>query len=684
MTSVIISSFFILWCSTAYGQFIKEKFELSNLNYTAPLGFAGLLLTLQVFYYPIQYFNLNSRFLMWITLVILLLIVLMSMLRISQIIKQYMRLQALWVIIAFALFIFLFYQSSIFMMYADTQMYLNYIAQNVNTSRVNDFLLWTGLQGVEFDAIYLFQGYFHFISSIIQILNMGKAMFGLAPVDNIVISTWGLGLVYSVVSSLTILEFINYFKYKSQWIKSLLTIFSLFYTNLLYWKLSYSFYGNTWRSLFMATLMFILFKWIQEERDEYKYIGAIIFGASLAASSSSLFIGFATILGFTYYRFKTKAGNIIADISILSLPMVVYVLAILAKDHLNIAIILLVISLLYFSRFIFQVVNKVLLSIEGFVKQHTNLIFIIFLPLVAIIYSFVYKYFNPSYPYDFFHYFQNHAGYDMVKDYLFIHSDIFDIFLNILRWSAVALLIYKYRVHKSSNYILSHFLLTALFFLNPLTTVFISKTFASNVYYRAFESIFNAFSEVLLFSYLFNYLWNKKFIFWFISLLLMLTVSYQHYASYILNDRTAIYGLAMAEGKTVMPIYKISYNEYDIIQNFIALNNDKPIKNKQLTVVSHANGLRTFVPDAYQLFTARQYWYNWDRVNQEFYELAWRKFPWDEVKILDYPKSCDYLSEFSVDYIIVETIYNKEFDKATDSCTFTYYSNGEYKIKKVN
>jgi len=684
MISIFLTSFVVLWCSAAYGQFIKEKFSLQNLNYTIPLGFAGLLLTLQLFYYPVQYFNLNSRLLMFITIVILLVLFIYSLFIIKKIIKQHFRIQIIWVIASFALFIFIFYQISIFMMYSDTQMYLNYIAQNVNNDRVNDFLLWNGLKGVEFIAIYLFQGYFHFIAALIQILNAGKALFGLSPVDNIVISTWSMGIIYSIISSLTILEFINYFKYKSRYIKIILTLFALFYTNFMYWKISYSFYGNTWRSLFMATLMFILYKWINENRSEYKYIGAIVFGASIAASSSSLFIGFAIILGFTYYLFKTKASNIIADVSIVASPMVIYVLAILFKDHTNVAIVLSFITLIYYSHFFIKQIEKYVLMLEGFIKNHANLIFIIILPLFAIVFSFIYKYLNPNYPYDFFHYFQNHSDYDMVKDYLFIHSDIFDIFLNILRWSAILLLTIKHRKQNSINYLLSHFLLIGLFFLNPLTTVFISNAFASNVYYRAFESIFNAFSEVLLFGYLLNYLWSKKIVFWTISLLLTVTVFYQHYASYVLNDPSSNYGFAIAEGKTVMPIYKISYNEYDVIQKFIGFNNDKPIVNKQLTVVSHANGLRTFVPDAYQLFTARQYWQTWDRVNQEFYEIAWRRFPWDEVKPLDYTKSCAYLKEFKVDYIIIETIYNSQFDLASDSCSTTLYTNGEFKIKQIN
>lgn len=683
MLSIVLGIAMILWSSLAYGQLIKEKLNF-NVKFTAPIGFAGLLLTVQLFYYPIQYFNLNSRWLMGISLIVMLALFVYSVTRFRKIISQFLDIRMLWVALSFALFLFLFYNVSIFMMYADTQMYLNYIAQNVNNTRVNDFLLWTGLTGVEFDAIYLFQGYFHFIASIIQILNLVKVSLGSAPVDNIIISIWVMAPIYSLVSSFLILEFVDYFKYKHRWIQFVVTFFAIFYTNYHYWKVSYAFYGNTWRSLFMAFLMYTLYRWIHEQNSNYKYIAAIVFGASLAASSSSLFIGFAILLGFGFVLFKNKEKNILENLSIIAIPMVIYVLAIVSKDYFNVSIILLFAPLLFYSQFFIKPIHNAVQTIDGFISKHARLIFLIILPLIAIIYSLIYPLIDPNFPYGFNHYFQNHAGYDMVKDYLFLHSKGIDIALNIIRWSAVLVLILFERKKAVSSYFLNHLLLIMVFFLNPLTTTFISKMFASNVYYRAFESIFNAFSEVMLFTYLLNYLSNKKLLVGLCSLTLIFTVFYEHYRSYILHDRSSLYGFAAEEGQTVMPLYKITYNEYDTIQEFQnILSNTKQNQNNQLTIVSHVNGVRTFVPDAYQLFTARQYWYNWDRVDQTFYQIAWRKFPWDESSNLDYAKSCTYLKQFKVDYILNETIYNSEFDKATDSCTETLFYNGEFKIKKV-
>jgi len=62
--------------------------------------------------------------------------------------------------------------------------------------------------------------------------------------------------------------------------------------------------------------------------------------------------------------------------------------------------------------------------------------------LIAIVFSFIDMNLDPNYPWNLNHYFNNHANYDMVKNYLFLYSDWMDNGLNVLRWIGVLLLIF--------------------------------------------------------------------------------------------------------------------------------------------------------------------------------------------------------------------------------------------------
>lgn len=671
--------------STSYGLLLTKILNIKENGYTAPLGFAGLLFTLQILYYPVQLFNLSSFYIHLSSFIVYGILIFYSFFHINTIIKQYFNIKTHLVLFTVLFFIFVFFNVSISIPRADGQMYLNYISQNVDIEYLNNFNLWTGLKGEEFVTIYLFQGYYHFASFLIKFVNIFSSVFGIgSKIDSMIVSLWGLGTTYSLISSFFILNVTNYFRYKNSYIPKILAFFALFYTNFYYWKVSFSFYGNTWRSLFMAMMMFYLYRLIKEEEKNYLFVSAIVFGASLSASSSSLFIGFSILFGIAYHFFKTNNPTAFEDTSYIGLPMVIYVLAITYKDHFRIFLVLSAISVLYYSLHRLNYFRPYFLKFNNFISKHVTLIFIIIIPIIAISYSFIDIALNPEYPWNLFHYFNNHAAYDMVKNYLFLHSNWVDNVLNLFRWTSILILLYKYKNIKGYDYILNHFVILAVLFLNPLATSFISRMFASNVYYRAYESLFNVFTETLLFGLLLNEIWNNKLIRTLVSVTLVVIVVLSHYESLSLKDPASLYGFYIKDGENVLPIYKIKNSELDIIKAFEIESNNFNKTDKQITVVSHVDGLRVFMPDIYQVFTARQYWSTWDRIDQDFYQVARMWYGWEEKpENLDFTKSCAYLIKYEIDYVLNEVWENNQFDLAINSCTEIIYENYEYKLRKV-
>ena len=686
MFKIFIIVALVIWLSTTAGSLLRDRFNLLNMKYTAPLGFAAILFVLQLFYYPIQLFNLPSFYIHLITLIVFILLSIVSLFFLVKNITQYLKLDSIWLVLSVSLFFIVFYNSAIDITYADGQMYLNYISQNISIDQLNNFNLWTGLVGEEFVTVYLFQGYYHFAGSFILMVNSFHNIFRIgAYIDNIVVLTWGLGTLYAIISGLLILDMANYIKTKSPVIKHTLIFFSLFFTNFYYWKTAFAYYGNTWRSLFMAMMIYYFYRMIKESNVNYKYLIAVVFGASLSASSSSLFIGFSILLGFAYYFYKSNNQTAFEDTSIIGIPMVLYVLAVTYKDHPSIFPILLVITLVYYGSLSFKLASKYLLVFNTWISKHADMIFIGIIPIIAILYSLLDMFvFDPEYIWSMRHYFNNHATYDMVKNYLFLHSGWVDNTLNAFRWLGVLLLVLYNRNDKSNAYLVKHFLLLAVFFLNPLTTSFISKMFASNVYYRAFESFFNVFTEMVLFATILNHFWNKKILRASIILVLVFVTGFSHVQSLILKDRSGLYGYYISTGEKLDPIYKLKPLELEAIKAFKEEVWKNPKSNGQITVVSHADGLRTFTPDVYVVFTARQFWSAWDRIDQDFYQVARMWHGWeDRPEQIDYSKSCDYLVKYNIDYVINEVWLNFEFNEAIKDCTTIVFENYEYKVRKV-
>lgn len=684
MFKVLIVIGVTVFISTAYGYFIREFFQLKKEQFSAPLGFAAVLLSLQFLYYPAQLLNLPSLYIHTTSALVYSILSIYGLMKIKEIFKEYWKLKTLWIFAYVILFVFVFYHMSLAIARADGQMYLNYIAQNVDIDKLNMFNLWTGKTGAEFVSVYFFQGYYHFASFWVKFVNL-FAYFGIgSQIDSIVISIWGLGILLALMSSMMIVNFVEYFKYKSSWIKNTLLIFALFYTNFFYWKVAFAFYGNSWRSLFMAMLMFYLYRLIREGNEKDKFSAAIVFGASIAASSSSLFIGFSMLYGLAYYWFKNNHKTTLEDLATIAFPMVLYVLGLQYKDHFTMFIMLTPITLLfYFGRFSF-LGKKILLSINEFFSKYNFWVFIVIIPLAAIIYSFYSLYVDIYYPWNLTHYFNNHANYDMVKDYLFLYSSPLEIVLNIFRWFSILLLLFKFRNSKENRFVLAHFLMLSLLFLNPLTTSFVSKAFASNVYYRLYESLFNAFSEILLFGLLLNFVWDKKNLRYFVILGLIVNVLNMHYSSFILKENSSDYGFYIEQGQEVLPLYKIKSTEYEAIKALqTELDNITVSADHQITVVSHAETLRTYLPQVYVLFTAREYYTAGDRVNEEFYQIARLWYSWEEKPSIDYSNTCKYIDEFEVDYVISERYVNYQFDGALNECTEVIYENEEFNLRKV-
>lgn len=688
MVFLLAAILFLYAISFGLGQFVTEKFGIHELKFKSSIGFIALLALCQLCFFPIQLFN--GPFIL-VALIALFWIAVSLGLTIkyrNAWVQQFKNKRLFVIGLNGLLFLGLFYFCFIDIEFSDSIMYLNYVSQNIDNPSLNMFHLYTGLIGSEWDTIYLYQGYYHFIGALIYWLNIPFYLFNATrTVETLPAIVWGMGLLYQLVSSGFICDMVDDLKIDNKLLKLSILIFSLFYTNYYYWKLSFAFYGNTWRSLLIWVVLWMLVKYKQSYLDKkYVPIIQICLMAGLASSSSFFFISFELLFGFFVYLLFVKEKRSVYLMADLVFPIVIYAAIILSKDNLVVGVAAAIAAIIYYAIRNLPKVNAGIESVTVLISHYSVAIFIVGLPLILIGLSLLIKTKNPDYIYDFAYWMQDHQRYDMVKDYRFMYGNWIDNVLTAIRYLGIILLIIRYR--KQASWLLISIYVTFVIFINPFSTEAISRFLTGNVFYRAVEIVFNPYTEAIFILVIVDTL-KQKWIAPVMSAGLLTFTAIGHVASFMDSD-TGLYHFYINGGKEVNPIFKINNDELDAIYKFRYIldeNGRTKQDGSQVRVISQVNGLRVFEPSLYQLFTPRDYFYPHTRLDNTFYLMASNHYDWiDYPDDLDYSTSCDYLYEYGVDYLLIkyEPYYaNYQFDDATNACAITLVSNDTYKIKQV-
>lgn len=667
--------------STSYGVLLNKKLNKAINNFVTPIGFCLLIALLQLLYYPAQLFNWPSIYIHIVSLIVFLFGIGYGIIHYKEIFKEYFNKRTIIIGVSFIIFIVVYYLCYIDIAASDSQMYLNYMSQNINIDHINMFKLWTGEYGQEWDTIYLFQGYYHLGSFLCFLANIDSYILGSSlHVANITIQIWVLGALYSVVSSMLIYNFVDYFKKKGL-VRWLMLAFGLLYENFFYWRIALSFYGNTFRTILICALIFYLYRYFKEENNNLKYVCILINFAGLACSSSYLFISFEVMYALMVYMFTKKGKGTIAEMADFVLPIVIYACCYFAKEKSAIyGIVIAIFACLYYA---FRKNNKVIKvtdKIETFLQKYAFKIFVLGMFLAFAIGGAIYYLFiNPDYYYGYWHWFDNHPGYDMIKDFFFVYTDLPNNIVNVFRWLGLGILLFAKWEDEGMKY-LKHLMITVwLVFLNPLVVIAVSALFASNVYYRAFDIVFNPLTEMLFILFVVEKI-KFKFVKPVLAVFVIGICIYAHVGSF-LSTQTGEYGFFL--NRDVIPKCKITGATYNIIEQFSDEIKDKGYSNHdQAKIISHAEGLRTFEPQVYEVFTPRQDHDGRDIPSDELFAQARNHYPWNDYGDIDYSTACKLIDENEIDYAIVEYWQNPEYDEALKECGTQVGHNDTFVIYK--
>ena len=397
MTRILLLVIGLVILSEGLGSWIFKVLKIEQRGFAAPIGFAVLLASLQLLYYPAQWLNLSFTWIIVASILILAFALVVTCLRFKETLHNLINWNTIIVIICAGLFLYAFSKCYIDLDFSDSATYLNYIAQNINIDKLNLFNPTNGLVGEEWDVLYLFQGYYHFGSFICWLVNVPYYLLGSTTyVANLVVSVWGLGLLYNIISSMLIINMVRYFKFRNHWLEFCLLVFSLFFTNFYYWKVAFAFYGNTYRGIFVAMLIYVIYRWIKEDNEQIKYLIPFIVGAGLACSSSYLFLSFEILYCLAAYLFKKEKNRSLFDMCTLIIPLVLYAASILSRSHMAVALgVVIAYAVFLYARYE-KHVRKIIWRLEDFFFEKATLIFFIIIPAAFVVGSALVYFFMPN------------------------------------------------------------------------------------------------------------------------------------------------------------------------------------------------------------------------------------------------------------------------------------------------
>ena len=682
MKRILLVAVLIILLSEGTGTWLLNRFRIRRKGLASPLGFAAILGVLQTLYYIPLMLHLSFAWIIGITSIVLLGAAVLTIRSYKDVLKAVFSLNALAVLVFALAFLFVFSKMYIDLDYSDSSTYLNYIAMNINAPQLNLYDLSNGLRGAEWNVYYLFQGYFHFGSYLCWLVNLPHYLLGSSSyVPNLVVSVWGLGLLYNVFSGSLIVTAVRGLHFRNKIAKAAVLLFALFYADFFYWDITFAFYGNTFRSLFIMLLIYIIYRWQKDDDDEVRYLLLFPLAAGFACSSSFLFMSFAVMFALAGYLFAARKPHALRYMIVLILPMVMYVCAYLARvmpvAGAAAAVLYGAVLLLLKS----GKADRLSAYAEDLLYDHGKMLFFGIVPAVFALGSFAVHLLQTNDFTSYLYYFRDFRHSDMITDYLFLHSEWLDGLVNVLRWAGVILVIAERKPQSDQERWMRAFvIMMTVFFLNPLCTILLQKTITGMVFYRNFMVLFNPLTEAYFLWVIFRKLEEKKVFGYALSAALAAAVVIGNAGSFMLDEHTGLYWVYLKGGQNVDGVYKIHTDE---LQAITALKEGTDaIQDRQPVIVSQSGATLTYIPEAYSIFGPWNYYYAMDRVNEEFYQIARRHEDWIEEEHPDYTKSCGYLDEYNVDYVLLQYWQSPEFDEATDACTVTVYEGSRYKVKK--
>ena len=438
--------------------YIKEDSKLYSLR--TVLGFVTFLAISQIFYYPLQYFNVSSALVNIITFFLIIPFFVLGIINLKKKDFKFLKTYEFWL---FLILIFVVGKIIPGQEAGDDYFYMSLFKDNAVTNSINSIDPRTGLVG-KIDSIYLYQGYYLFLSFLYRI----QSIIFSNNISNIFISYRSTISLLSVIFTSQVFVYIKeiYIK-KTNKVFYLIQLLSIFLVASL--ECIHIYWGSFMIFQIFIPLIIIIFGLYLNDR-RYKYTLFIINLGTLSLASSMLFL-FA-IISFSYFVYELLKKNVhLEDYFLILFPSFIYISFVF-----NCLYLILLTSILFIIIFKFK--NAINLLANKYLKY-----ILLVLPILFAILS-------------------------ITGNYVF-KLETYRISKNTLVYNILITMYVIYRIIKDKKIDpqLFLFMIVTIYFFNPIVQPFVSHHFTSTyVYYRLFYITKNPLIVTIIFSSIYEFL----------------------------------------------------------------------------------------------------------------------------------------------------------------------------------
>lgn len=636
--------------SYAYGSIFQDVFEWKISKYiNILLGFSIIVGVLNIVIYPIIHYKISSD----IFLVLFLVIICLPIFFYKKVVFFRLNRSALVFGLILIIRILISYNRGIAEESFDTVHYLSYIIEAAKGYFLTQFDV-SGSMRIGVEAVDDFSSHYYILSSIYRVIEFTKTNLNFDILTLTMPSViWISSIFYYILSISLTFASMSILNIRNRIHQLIIILLTQFFIGSFYYNSVFSFYGNTYRTLFTGVLVLLIYLALQRNKFDIYYSILIMLTSSaiLGFSGSGYLISFIAIYTYVVLVLRNKglSNKNLALIYGLFIPVILFVANfwMIGKTVSSTTIVI----LLLFYLLLMVVTFALRFSLQIIYKTFFYVIF----PLGILLYSLKINQATPLMQ-DFF---IQRSYTDMVWDYLSI-SSFRNILFNGLLWTSVV-----FYSLKSKDVFSKYFIVVLAIFINPFIYPFITNVMAYDlVYQRNYDALFNTFTIVLLFAFLLQYQDRNRTVqigVISVSIFLAQYSTFNNYHFYF--DREENYN-----GFNRLP--------QDQVDTFEVLNTKIYLEGyERAKVVSQIISVKGFVPNISTVIDFNVF-RNIDRFDDIYdteYSKLWNIFIYRDYygqKVFaeepDYANTCMYLIDEQVDFVIV------------DSQQF-YMENGDYR-----
>ncbi len=501
--SIAAAILFLMICEGT-GTWILGTLHIEKHDYAAPAGAAVIFSLFEVLFFPVMILNSPPGVIRVIGYIVLVLAGALTLLEVRKLSRMMLKLDNLYVLAVLALYAFLWIR------------YHDVFASQL----IKDAAGITEIMNKGTAYFNVLQGYRLFESFVCWLLN------GNARNTQLMLCLSATG-----IASMLSMNIVNSFRLKNPWFRFTLISCALFYTEFYLWRIVGAHLGSNWRIIFTAMLLFTAYSWMKEDNEQIKYMFLFIIGAGLACHSGFLIISIEILYCFAVYLFRIQKIRSLFDITTFAIPVVIYLSGLLMQRSPAGGILLLVLYTLFILIRYKRRVYTAIIDAEYFFIDHNRVIFYIVIPSVFLIGSLILRFLIPGRGVEYGLYL-NYLVSSPVSNMIFLSRNVIDYMLDVFRIAGAVVFVMKAGGIREDRMIRTMLICMVIFFVNPLCMGMLTSIAGRELYACGFEIIFNPFTDILLFVWIYQMCQWTVVGQWILELCLIGSALFGHIGSY--------------------------------------------------------------------------------------------------------------------------------------------------------